>query len=308
MKDTFILKVSYQDVVNDLSDTQAGKLIKAIFEYVATGDIPAHLSDLEVKTALKFIKMDIDESSERYQNISVKRAEAGKKGGVAKQANANFIQQDVANVANATFAKQNKQTLTKQANATFAKLATNSDEVAAVKTSNSKENKQNKQMLNAKNVSDFDEVGAINNISNININNIDNIDNNKKEKEKINKKEKEKDLSAPVFTLPLNDGSKFTITENMHKQWNELYPAVDVMQELRNMCGWCIANPQKRKTASGVQKFINGWLARRQNTGGNVSSKNADTGYDSRAISAVGNKDAKYDEIIRQINNEEQNE
>ena len=30
------------------------------------------------------------------------------------------------------------------------------------------------------------------------------------------------------------------------------------------MIGWCEANPTKRKTARGVTKFVNGWLAREQ--------------------------------------------
>ena len=36
-------------------------------------------------------------------------------------------------------------------------------------------------------------------------------------------------------------------------QWQELYPAVDVMQQLRNMYGWCDANPAKRKTMRRIR-------------------------------------------------------
>ena len=39
---------------------------------------------------------------------------------------------------------------------------------------------------------------------------------------------------------------------------------VDIMQELRNMKGWCNSNPTKRKTKRGILRFINGWLSREQ--------------------------------------------
>ena len=50
--------------------------------------------------------------------------------------------------------------------------------------------------------------------------------------------------------------------------WMELYPAVDVMQELRNMKGWCQDNPRKRKTKKGIRRFVGSWLAREQDKGG----------------------------------------
>ena len=46
-----------------------------------------------------------------------------------------------------------------------------------------------------------------------------------------------------------------------------LYPAVDVMQELRKMKGWCDSNPAKRKTRRGIKRFINNWLSRQQDEG-----------------------------------------
>jgi hypothetical protein len=44
-----------------------------------------------------------------------------------------------------------------------------------------------------------------------------------------------------------------------------LYPAVDVMQQLRNMRGWLLANPSNRKTESGINRFMNTWLSKEQN-------------------------------------------
>ena len=52
--------------------------------------------------------------------------------------------------------------------------------------------------------------------------------------------------APPVITLLLNTGEEFPIMQADVDGWMELYPAVDVMQELRNMKGWCQDNPRKR--------------------------------------------------------------
>lgn len=70
-----------------------------------------------------------------------------------------------------------------------------------------------------------------------------------------------------VISLPLNDGTFHGVTASEVRKYRELYPAVDVMQELRNMVGWLDSNPAKRKTKAGVRRFINGWLSREQDRG-----------------------------------------
>ena len=67
-----------------------------------------------------------------------------------------------------------------------------------------------------------------------------------------------------VLYLPLNSGEEFGISPEDFAKWKKLYPAVDVMQELRAMVGWLDANPTRRKTRTGVKAFINRWLARAQ--------------------------------------------
>lgn len=74
--------------------------------------------------------------------------------------------------------------------------------------------------------------------------------------------------APPVISLPLNDGTFFDVSENDRAKWSQLYPSVDVMQQLRNMSGWCDANPAKRKTRGGIKRFITAWLAREQDKGG----------------------------------------
>lgn len=70
--------------------------------------------------------------------------------------------------------------------------------------------------------------------------------------------------SPVVISITLNDKSEYPISESDVQAWKELYPAVDVLQELRKMKGWADANPSKRKTVKGIKRFINGWLAKEQ--------------------------------------------
>lgn len=69
-----------------------------------------------------------------------------------------------------------------------------------------------------------------------------------------------------VIDLPTNaKGQYFSVTERDVARWQELYPAVDVRQELRNMLGWLESNPTRRKTRGGMPRFITGWLSKEQN-------------------------------------------
>lgn len=98
----------------------------------------------------------------------------------------------------------------------------------------------------------------------------------KVEKSRVEKSKEEYILCAepqaadapPVISLPLNDGTFFDVSENDRAKWSQLYPNVDVLQQLRNMAGWCDANPTKRKTRGGIKRFIAAWLAREQDKGG----------------------------------------
>ncbi len=78
----------------------------------------------------------------------------------------------------------------------------------------------------------------------------------------------------PVISFILNDKSRYPIRQAQVDEWSGLYPAVDIMQELRKMAGWLDANPSKRKTKRGILRFVNGWLAREQDKGGKKVENN----------------------------------
>lgn len=70
--------------------------------------------------------------------------------------------------------------------------------------------------------------------------------------------------AAPVITIPLVDKAEHPVSQAQLEEWVDAYPAVDVMQQLRNMRQWCLVNPAKRKTARGVNAFIVRWLSDKQ--------------------------------------------
>lgn len=91
------------------------------------------------------------------------------------------------------------------------------------------------------------------------------------------KKKKELAQSEPhseqiFISFPLIDKSDFHVTKTHVKEFQELYPAVDVKQELRNIRGWNISTPKKRKTRNGAMRHINTWLAKAQNKSGGNSA------------------------------------
>ena len=91
-----------------------------------------------------------------------------------------------------------------------------------------------------------------------------------KDKEKV--KDKEKQSVAPDDESPcagkflLNDSTEYAVSENDVVIYQQLYPGIDVRQELRNIEAWCLSNPKNRKTRNGAKRFLNSWLSRSQNS------------------------------------------
>lgn len=119
---------------------------------------------------------------------------------------------------------------------------------------------------------------------------------NEDEKPVVKKKEKEsktEDNSPVVGNVTLNDGTTYGVTEKALSELQSLYPAVNAEQELRNIIGWCNANPKNRKTRSGVMRFINSWFSRTQNSarkGGQQKKQNAFCNFEDRGTD--------YDDLV----------
>lgn len=149
------------------------------------------------------------------------------------------------------------------------------------------------------------ENAGTNNI-NININSI----NNKK-----NTISPEPDKSAPNpsgILIQLNDKSFYDVPLEKIALWEETYPAVDIRQELKKMVAWCDSNPTKRKTRRGIERFINNWLSRTQDSGGTkgkekvIGEKRTNNTYNTdeewerikRIIDEAGNSNQQGNEVF----------
>ena len=90
-------------------------------------------------------------------------------------------------------------------------------------------------------------------------------------------KEKKNDepFTPSGYEIILNDGTLYEISTEKLALWDKCYPAVDVDGEIRKIIAWCDANPTKRKTRKGVERFINGWISREQDKGGSSYQRNS---------------------------------
>lgn len=80
--------------------------------------------------------------------------------------------------------------------------------------------------------------------------------------------------SPVVIKLLLKNGTEYGVTQSMIDEYKQDYPHVNVEQELRFMRSWCNANPAKRKTKAGVNRFITNWLSKEEK----FKSEHEDTG------------------------------
>jgi len=111
--------------------------------------------------------------------------------------------------------------------------------------------------------------------------------------------EPEPSHAPPVISLTLNDKSLHDVYQSDIDAWAELYPAVDILQELRKMKGWLDSNPTKRKTKRGIGRFINSWLARTHDSGGSRTQPTQERHPD---------KQEKLQNLLRSIREDEENE
>lgn len=82
-KESFLLFTDHLQLVEELSDEQAGKLMKGVLRY-ASGDDGVVFSDGITRVVFKAIKTSIDRANEKYERICQRNRDNGKKGGRPK--------------------------------------------------------------------------------------------------------------------------------------------------------------------------------------------------------------------------------
>lgn len=81
-KNSFILYYNHREIFNELSDEEAGRLIKAIFDYEVDGNVS---DDRFIKMVMIPIKQVLDNNRDKYELITERNKENGKKGGRPKK-------------------------------------------------------------------------------------------------------------------------------------------------------------------------------------------------------------------------------
>lgn len=105
----------------------------------------------------------------------------------------------------------------------------------------------------------------------------------KEEKRRVekNKEEKKNKDSCPESEIPTSgpqdaavalltfqtDGSPRTwgLTQPFVDTLAAAFPNLDILAEARRALAWVESNPSNRKTASGMKRFLNGWMGKSQN-------------------------------------------
>lgn len=104
-KKSFLLHIDSLDILDDLTNGQAGVLFKAIKAYQRDEEFDL---DSVVKIAFSPFKNQFARDDEKYIKTCERRAIAGSKGGKQKVANASKSKQTVANVADTKNKNKNK--------------------------------------------------------------------------------------------------------------------------------------------------------------------------------------------------------
>jgi hypothetical protein len=107
-KMSFLLYTSFFDAVRDLPYDRMGMLFELIFRYELGNMKDAVIDEYapDVRMAFRFIKGQLDKDHNKWLQTISARSDAGRAGGIAKAIKGKQNQQSVANLANASFAKQ----------------------------------------------------------------------------------------------------------------------------------------------------------------------------------------------------------
>ena len=76
-------------------------------------------------------------------------------------------------------------------------------------------------------------------------------------------------MNAPG--IPILGGVEWRPTVDELNEWIKFYSAVDVIRELGRMRIWCQNNPDRKKTARGIRRFVTTWLDKEQNRAGHYT-------------------------------------
>lgn len=96
------------------------------------------------------------------------------------------------------------------------------------------------------------------------------------DRERILKNRNKKKYKKAKINFNFETGRWENITEQDVQLWMEAYPAVNLKLQITQAAAWLVANPSKKK--SDYKRFLNNWLKRAQDRGGDLPSKQGNNG------------------------------
>lgn len=70
------------------------------------------------------------------------------------------------------------------------------------------------------------------------------------------------------FDFVLSSGERWNLPKSKISEYSRTFPTIDLDSEMKLAAQWLRDNPQRRKTASGMYRFLTNWLSKTQNTRG----------------------------------------
>ena len=271
---------SYLEAIEPLNDAERGRLWTALLIYSSTGTVP------EMRGNERFLfpsmKGQIDRDREKYDTFCEKQAENGRRGGRPPKPEDNSESQKTQ-----AFFKEPKKAYDKDKDKEKAKEKEKEKDkekkdgpLSIPPTSPSYPPTDGSSCAEAGEPAPTPAAKA------------------------PQKKKVDVPFSPTVITLVLNDHTEHEVTQCDLDNWQELFPGVDVMQELRSMKAWCEGNPALRKTKKGIVRFIVSWLVREQNKSSTrpasaPSTRKYQTAADYKAANNVPAADPMRDDSAR---------
>ncbi len=80
---------------------------------------------------------------------------------------------------------------------------------------------------------------------------------------KVVSEQEDGEKALVVFPLIKKDG-EFLVFQKDIDGWQDTFPGVDILTEIKRCRQWNIDNPSRRKTKRGIRNHITGWLGRKQ--------------------------------------------
>lgn len=222
----------FLNVVQELDNGARGRLLLAALQY-ANGEEPDELTGAE-RIAFIVLKSQIDRDAAAYEANAKKQSENGKKGGRPK--NPPLSEKPTAFSGNPK--KPKKPTA-------FFENPKKPEEEKEEDKDKEEDKEKDKEKDDSRELSDPNSL-------------------NKTSGSSDPTGCGEADALPPAAELELVDGTLFQISQKDVASLSTAYPDVEVLQQLREMEIWTQANPQNRKTARGIKRFVCSWLSREQ--------------------------------------------